>query len=285
MTQDKPSLANQHGMPRILIGLLAATPLLLLQGIYLSDIHGWDVWLSYGGIVIVLLILALGFVAGCVTECLLRRRYTGIAHRLPWLSIAGLASIFALPVTFLVTKPIVEQNPQWCRVYQSIRWESSKPHPTHAGNQGFALVFTARGNKAEHHFKSGYLNWSGEEPAGFADIDLAEQTFMYWKDGERVTIDATKEALRDRVGQSGIPSAEADQISKEIWQAMRLADANKPIAAQHGQVDPIGQSPFDYEDIKLGSAIWMAALVICFSVIARLTLPKQAVQLENEASK
>lgn len=255
------------------IGLLWSLPLCLLVGIYLSDISGWDVWLSYGGVIILLALLLVGFIASFVIEWVLRRKQATNAHKVPWLTAAGFVFLLLWPLAIYLAKPIVYQIPDWCRVTQAVHWDTDRPHPTHADSLGFALVFHTRGNRANHHFQSAYLNWSGPEPAGFSDIDLADETFSYWESGEPFHVEMTKQALRENLGRSGIEASDADRIADDIWQALHLASENKPIVTSSGHVEPIWQHPYDYEDIKLGSVVWMALLVLTFIGLAKVSLP------------
>lgn len=273
MTDDVATDDHLNPPPRWAIGLIWSLPLCLLVGIYLSNISGWDVWLSYGGIFIILVLLIVGFIVSFVIEWLLRRKQSKKAHKIPWFTLAGFIFLLLWPIALYLARPIVYQIPQWCRVNQAVQWETDLPHSMHAGNHVFALVFYARGNRADHHFQSAYLNWFGERPAGFSNIDLADQTFSDWEAGEKVTIEMTRQALRDNVGQSGIDTSDADRIADEIWQALQLARDQKPIVSASGNVGPIWLDPFNYEDIKLGSVVWMALHVLTFVWLAKVSVP------------
>ena len=261
-------------MNRILIGTLAALPWLLLQLIYLTDITGWDDFLSYGGFLIVFALIFFGWLTSTIAESVLRRKTKQFRHRIPWLSVNVLVFLILAPIMIALAKPIVYQVPSWCRVYQSIQWDTSLPHSTHAGNQGFALVFVARGNITENAFRSGYLNYSGDAPAGFSDIDLNQQEFSYWENGKQVRLPLSMQSLHKRIRQAKIPNVEADRIANEIWHAIDLAGSDLPLTAKTGRVSAIGQSSFDYEEIKLGAVAWMVLLILTTAIVGLCSLPR-----------
>jgi hypothetical protein len=258
---------------RQLIGLLAASPLLLLQLLYLCDIDGWNVSLSYGLFFIAFPAAFIGLAGFMCVELWKRRRLLSAPFRLPWFSFGGLLFL----ITFFHfgdwARPIVLRVPQWCRVNQIIRWETSKPDEKYGGTHSYVLVFIGRGNEANHAFTSGYLNWTGDEPAGFADLDLKDQTFSHWVGYDHVTIPARISVLRDRIAKSGLPNEEVALISGEIWQAMDLALAGKTVEVAQGAVEPVRAAPYDYEDTMLGASVWMVMLIGSFQGIGRWSLP------------
>lgn len=258
---------------RQMIGLLAASPLLLLQLLYLCDIDGWNVSLSYVLFFVAFPAAFIGLAGFMCVELWKRRKLPSASFRLPWFSFGGLLFLITFFHFGEWARPIVLRIPQWCRVNQIIRWETSKSDEKYGGTHSFVLVFVGRGNEANHAFTSGYLNWTGDEPAGLSDLDLKGQTFSHWVGYDHITTPAAISVLRDRVAKSGLPDEEVALISAEIWQAMDLALIGNPVEVDHGAVEPVGAAPFDNEDTILGALVWIVMLIGSFQGIGRLSLP------------
>lgn len=259
--------------PRSILGLLAALPFLIPQLIYLSDIHGWNVALSYGlffavygGAFVLLLIYG-------AIEVRKRRKFTSAAYRAPWFSFAGFAFLISFFLVGEWVRPLVLQVPAWSRVNQVIRWQTSLPDEKYGGTHSFILVLVGRGNISQHEFVSGYLNWTGDGPAGFSNISPDDGTFSYAGGANYHAIPASVDVLQDRIKNSKIPEQEVFQISREIWTAFTQAKENKIVSVENGKVEPLWEAPFDQEDTVLGASIWMLFLLGSFQVISWQSIP------------
>ena len=69
--------------PRAIIGLVAALPFLVPQLIYISDIHGWNVALSYGLFFLVVPAAFVVWIVYAVVETQKRRLLSPTAYRAP----------------------------------------------------------------------------------------------------------------------------------------------------------------------------------------------------------
>ncbi|MCP5548763.1 MAG: hypothetical protein H7A50_15460 [Akkermansiaceae bacterium] len=259
--------------PRAIIGLVAALPFLVPQLIYISDIHGWNVALSYGLFFLVVPAAFVVWIVYAVVETQKRRLLSPTAYRAPWFSIGGIVFLVTFFHVGQWAQPLALKVPAWCRVNQVIEWNTSKPDEKHGGTHSYVLVLVGRGNIAEHDFTSGYLNWTGDQPAGFSDVDPDDRTFSHWVGYDHVTIPATLDVLRERVRNSGIPEDEVTRISGEIWEVIEQAGSDSPVNVRSGSVEPVWEAPFDHEETILGASIWMALLVGSFQVISWRSLP------------
>ncbi len=271
-------------MPRTIIGLLAALPFLIPQLIYLSDIHSWNVALSYGLFFLVVPAAFALWIVYAVLESRRRRGFSPTAYRAPWFAFGGLLFLITFFHVGEWAKPMVLRVPAWCRVNQVIKWNTSKPDEKYGGTESYVLVLVGRGNIARHDFTSGYLNWTGDQPAGFSDVDPEDRTFSYWIGYDHVTIPATLDVLRERVRNSGIPEEEVTRISGEIWQIIEQAGSESPIMAQSGSVDTIWEEPFDHEETVLGASIWIALLLGSFQIISWCSLYPTKQEAEQAAT-
>lgn len=260
-------------IPRAVVGLVAALPFLIPQLIYLSDIDGWNVALSYGLFFLVVPAAFAVWIVYAVLESRKRRGFSPEAFRGPWFAFGGLVFLITFFHVGEWSKPLVLKVPTWCRVNQVIKWDTSKPDEKYGGTESYVLVLVGRGNIAKHDFTSGYLNWTGDQPAGFSDVDPDARTFSHWIGYDHVTIPATLDVLRERVRNSGIPEEEVTRISGEIWEIIEQAGSDSPVMARSGSVDPVWEAPFDHEETVLGASIWMVLLLGSFQVISWCSLP------------
>lgn len=267
-------METKQQYPRSILGLLAALPFLIPKLIYLSDIHGWNVALSYGlffalygGAFVLLLIYG-------VIEVRKRRKFTSAAHRAPWFSFAGFVFLVSFFLVGEWVRPFVLQVPAWSRVNQVIRWETSLPDEKYGGTHSFILVLIGRGNMSQHEFVSGYLNWTGHVPAGFSNISPDDGTFSYAGGANYSPIPASIDVLRDQIENSKIPEQEVSQICREIWTAFTQAKENRIITVEKGKVEPMWEAPFGQEHTVLGASLWMLLLLGSFQVIAWQSIPR-----------
>jgi len=269
--------------PRAVIGFLAALPFLVPQLIYLSDIHGWNVALSYGLFFLAVFVALAVWIVYVVVEFRKRRDLFPDAFRTPWFALGGLLFLITFFFVGEWARPVVLKVPAWCRVNQVIEWTTSKPNDKYGGTHSYVLVLVGRGNAANHDFTSGYLNWTGKGLAGFSNVDPDDQTFSYWVGYDHVTIPATPDVLRDRVRNSGISEEEVTRISGEIWEVIQQAGNDSAVIARSGLVDPVWEAPFNHEETVLGASIWMALLLGTFQLISWRTLPSSK-QLAEQGS-
>ncbi|MGD1979381.1 MAG: hypothetical protein PVJ98_08315 [Akkermansiaceae bacterium] len=260
-------------IPRAVIGLVAALPFLIPQLIYISDVHGWNVSLSYGLFFLVVPAAFVAWIVYAVIETRKRRVLFPAAFRAPWFSFGALVFLITFFHVGEWARPMVLKVPAWSRVNQVIEWNTSKPNEKYGGTHSYVLVLVGRGNIANHDFTSGYLNWTGDQPAGFSDVDPDDQTFSHWVGYDHVTIAATLDVLRERVRNSGIPEEEVIRISGEIWEVIEQAGSDSSVMANSGSVDPIWEAPFDHQETVLGASIWMALLIGSFQIISWRSLP------------
>ena len=260
-------------MSRAVIGLVAALPFLIPQLIYISDVHGWNVSLSYGLFFLIVPAAFVAWIVYTVIETRKRRALFPAAFQAPWFAIGGLAFLFTFFHIGLWARPLVLKVPAWCRVNQVIEWNTSKPDEKYGGTESYVLVLVGRGNITNHDFTSGYLNWTGDQAAGFSTVDPEDRTFSHWVGYDHVTIPATLDVLRERVRNSGIPEEEVTRISGEIWEAIEQAGSDSPVMVRSGAVDPIWEAPFGHEETVLGASVWMALLLGSFQLISWRSLP------------
>lgn len=270
LDEDKETLKR---IPRAFIGLVASLPFLILQLIYLSDVHGWNLALSYGLFFWVVLAVFAVWLVCAIIEYRKRLDLSPVIFRVPWFSLGS----FVFLVTFFHVgkwaRPIVLQVPAWCRVSQGIEWYTSKANKKYGGTHSYILVLTGRGNSSQHDFTSGYLNWTGDQAAGFSSVNPDGLTFSYWVGYDHITIPASLDVLRERIRSSGIPEEEVIRISTEIWEVIDQAGRGSAVMARSGTVDPIWEAPFDHEEAVLGAFIWMALLFGTFQFISWRSLP------------
>lgn len=256
------------------IALLAATPYVLLQLIFLSDIQGWSEALGYGLFFILFPAVFAGWIVLLVAEIVKRRRLKAGRHRLPAFSLCGLCFLLMFFHIGVLLRPVVLSIPKWCRVNQKVEWSTVRPDEKYGGTHSYILMLVGRGNEAHHNFTWAYLNWTGNEPAGLPNISIADMTFGHWEGYNLVTCPASLQALRDRLGNSGLSHERIDAISSEIWLIIQQVGKNQPPSVADGQVDPIWTAPFEDEDALLGGITWILLLLGVFQVIGVVTLPK-----------
>lgn len=159
-------------------------------------------------------------------------------------------------------------------MYQIVRWETSKPKEKYSGMHQYVLVLIGRGNASKHDFVSGYLNWSGQEAAGFSSVKPSKEVLSYYGGANYSEIPMSLPVIRERILSSGIPEEEVERISKEIFDVIWQAGKSKRIEAKSGEIDSLWEAPFDQEDTILGASIWIVLLLGSFQIVAFRTIPK-----------
>lgn len=263
--------------PRLLrpiIGFVLALPLALLQAWYISNVTGWEDLFSYGGFFVILPVTLLLWLAFLIAECVIRRNIESAAARLPWFAFVAFVFLLLFFVAGPIFRPLVLKVPAWCRVYQITEIPTTRPDNRYGGDHSFALVLTGRGNRTDHRFTGGYLNWTGEESAGYT-FDLDEQTFSHWVAYDQISTPASKQVLCQRISNAGLDPDETEQICAGIWQVMQQATAGNPVMPSLGNTGPVEEAPFGHEDIALGGVVWIVLLLGAFLTTAQLSLPKQ----------
>jgi hypothetical protein len=247
------------------VSMLAALPLLLLQFIYLLDVNGWSVELSYGLSLVVFPAIALGLLMYFGIESYLRaKRFDGI-RGFPWFTLIGLFGLLSFFHAGEWFKPLVLRNPNWCRVYQVVEW-------TIPASGCYTLVLVGRGNTSDYEFTSAYLNWSGSEPASISKVEFRPIRFGEWEGCDHVVVDASSDELHRRLVPSGLSGAQLASLSPAIWDVLQKVDAGKTVSSATGNVQPIRDAPFGNEHVVLGGIAWMVVLLLLFVLVGRMTL-------------
>jgi hypothetical protein len=249
------------------VSILAVLPLLVLQLVFLADVQGWSVALSYGLIALVVPASIVGLLAFLATESYLRAKYLAGIRRFPWFTPIVATALLTFFHVGEWAKPVVIGNAEWCRVNQVIKWTTPK-------DGFFVLVLVGRGNVADHEFSSAYLNWSGDEPAGISDIDFKPIQFGWWDGYNHISADATPDELRKRLAPSGLSDDQLDSLTPAIWAVLQQANDGESVSSSTAKVDPVWDAPFGDEHVILGGVVWMVVLVMLFLTIGQLTLTK-----------
>ena len=260
-------------LPRVVVGLLAALPFLMLQLIYLADPHGWSSALGYGLLIVVIIVLLVCWSIYAVIETRKRSGFSPGWHRVPWFGLVGFLFLVGFFFVVPLAKPFVLKVPAWCWATQITSWETSLPNVKYGGGQSFILVLNGKGNIASHEFTTGHLNWTGEKPAGFSKVDPDDQRYSYWNGYYEESIPASLDALRERMENSGITEEEVTRISGEIWEAIGQAQNGFPIKVHSGSVNPVTEFPLTRMTALVGTSFWMVILLVMFQFIARFSLP------------
>ena len=249
------------------VSILAVLPLLVPKLVFLADVQGWSVALSYGLIALALPASIIGLLAFLAIESYLRTKYLTGIQRLPWFTPIVAAALLTFFDVAGWAKPIVMRNPQWCRVNQVIEW--SVPN-----DECFVLVLVGRGNVADHEFSSAYLNWTGDKPAGISDIDFKPIRFGSWEGYDHVVVDGTTDELRKCLAPSGLSDDQLDSLTSAIWDVLQQVNDGKSVSSSTGKVDSVWHAPFGEEHVILGGVAWMGVLLMLFLTIGQLTLTK-----------
>ena len=243
---------------RLLIALLAAAPFCLLQLAFLADSYNWAVFLfGYMGIVMAAPVTFVGLAVCAFTEYRVRRS-AGVKTT-PSFAVTGGLLLLAFFLPAIVANPILLNLPQFCRVTQSIEWHTTKPHPEWNTNHSFVLVVIGTGTSSQHEFSSGYMNWTGNERAGFSSIRFNPLSF-----------DATE--LVDRMTASGLADDEIATLSDDIWTTCTQIDAEGSVTSKSGVIDPIYCHVDDQWDYIIGGWVWIILLCLSFMLIGYNTI-------------
>lgn len=243
---------------RLMIALLVATPFCLLQLGFLTDPYNWAVFLfGYMGIVMAAPVVFAGLAVFAFAEFRVRR--SANVRTTPSFAIGGGLLLLAFFVPAIVAYPILLKFPQFCRVTQSIEWDTTKPNPEWNTNHSFILVVIGTGTPSQHQFSSGYMNWTGNEPAGFSSIQFNPLSF-----------DATE--LVHRISASGLADDEIATLSDDIWATCVQIDTDGSVASKSGVVDSIYCHVDDQWDYTIGGWIWIILVCLAFMLIGYKTI-------------
>lgn len=267
--QLKPNFPQVN---RYLIGLFATLPLIVLQVLFLSDIFSWYVVLSEGLLPHAVMALVVAWLIFAGFETHRRGNLTG-CRQLPWFAFTCLIFIGTFTYFGSWTRPIVMDTPSWCRISQVATWRTSKPRANRSSPQSYILVLNGVGNESSYRFKSGWLNWTGDEQAGLPRFELDQSAYFHWIGYTEVSVPLTAETLRERMLASGLPEAEFDRLSREIWHCLELAMAGSPVVAPNAELSEPKAGPGDYEDVKLGALVWAVLLLGAMQLVAQTSLP------------
>ncbi|MCP3928645.1 MAG: hypothetical protein GY705_06040 [Bacteroidetes bacterium] len=254
---------------RVFVSLIAAFPFIFLQLAFLKDSYQWSVYLfGYMGIISVAVIVFLGWCVYCFAEYRLRLKNN--IRSFPSFSLLGGILLLAFFLPAIVVNPIALNIPSLCRVTQSIEWPTSKLYKERKSNHSFILVLIGKGSKDNHKFTTGYMNWTGKEPAGFTSINLNSISFQerYYKDN----ISGNKEYLRTRMANSGTPDEELEKIATDVWNLLSLAENEMDLHSKIGDISNIYSHVDDEWDYIIGGIIWILITLFVFIYMGRRTI-------------
>ena len=265
------------GMHPQVLAFVVALPLVLPMLIVLTDVHGWAIVLAYGLIQLVFVVVVIGWVVGLVVELVLRKRFRLKRQRVAWYSIVTVVCLILLPFLPGALEPWILKNPKWSRVVQSVHWQTSSMKPEDEGVNRFVLVLAGRGNLKDHKLSSGWLNWTGEGPAGFSKVNAAKMECSQPSEGHQtVMVPLTLEGLVENIMQSGLPEEEVNRIASEMFSTLQEAHRGEPIVTRSGEVNEMAEMTWDQEEEIFGILLWIMIVTGSFQWIARLTLPRAA---------
>ena len=130
--KSKPK--SNSPLPPIRISIFAFLPLLAICLLFLADVQAWEFFaVDYAMTGFFIGVLSVFFIIYLFVELAFRvTRLVGFA-KIPWFSLIMAAALTCLFYAGKWAEPVVMQIPNWCRVSQTIRGETS--------NDGwFALV-------------------------------------------------------------------------------------------------------------------------------------------------
>lgn len=249
------------------VALVAASPYVALQAAtVLLDLA---FLFAYGLFNVAIPVIAIVWLLHFAIEVKWRRRLLPGFRRVPWLALAaGLALPFFLSTGAWI-RPIVMDVPSWCRASQTVEWTTSLPHPE-LERHSFTLVLVGTGTRNEYRFSTGYLNWTGTEPAGFTSVRLNPIAFQY--EYYEPHHDGTLQLLRQRIGDSRLPDGKVDRIAEQIWDVLIQGQEGHELKAPDANVEAVRSAPSKQQDVTLGGLIWMTAILLALQIVGQLTL-------------
>lgn len=254
---------------RFLVAILAAAPFALLQLVFLSDSLQWAAFLfGYMGIVLAAPVVFVGWAVYCFAEYRLRRAKLGIAF--PSFSIVGGLFLLAFFLPAIALNPILSKFPQFCRVTQSIEWSTSKPHSVRNTKHSFVLVLVGTGTISNHHFTTGYMNWTGNEPAGFSSVDFNPVSFQERYNEPNQS--GSRDYLVSRMSNSAIPEDELTAITNDLWGVLGRVNNGLAVDSTTGVVDDVYCHVDNQWDYLIGGWVWVFLLLGSFVVMGMRTM-------------
>ena len=245
--------------------VLAAAPYLLLQLIIAGD-PGILAAFAYFFLPALVILIVFWFVYLFVELRWLHQSRLA-EKRAPEFSIVGAVALLIMFPMYEWARPYVMDVPEWCRVSQTARWEASSENLRYRANDALILVLSGQGNREEHRFTGGYLNWTGEGKAGFARMQL--DPLQFGRGYHDALKPGTHDGLRANLALTGLPPKEVDQLANSIWLTLETASTNSVVAAVDGQTSDLFEAVADYQNFRLGGAVWTIGLLLIFGCIAR----------------
>lgn len=246
----------------LLFALFAAAPFCFLQFVFLANANRWLEFLfGYGAISLVSAATVFGLVIYAIAE--FRLRCAAEQFRTPLFALVGGVMLLAFFVPAAVINPILLNFPRFCRVTQSIEWQTTRPNPEWDESHSFVLVVTGSGTRGNHSFSSGFINWTGKEPAGFSSIRFHPTSF-------------DRNELTDRMANAGLAQTEISKLANVIWATCIQIDAGDEITARLGVVEPVDCQVDEHWDYFVGGWIWIALLSLAFVVVSFQTIASES---------
>jgi hypothetical protein len=178
-------------------------------------------------------------------------------------------------------RPIVSNNPEWCRVSQTAKWETTKFNNKYNSNEEFILVYGGRGNIESHTFKWAYLNWTGDESAGFRDIDFPPLSYTSGDACDPIEKPLTLEVLRTRISNSGLEDNEVSTLSTYIWESLDTVQEKGIVNAPGGVTEKIWFAILDHKVIYFGGILWCLVVVFIYIIANQILITFEIQKLKR----
>lgn len=262
-------------------GLLAGVPVMMIIHAYLADAYSWDIMLyGYAGICMVAPQLGLCVVAYGVLESVIRARASVTVW--PVFALLSGLSLLAVPFVIALASMILSEIPKYNVTGQSIEWETSRRSSEYHFHS-YVLVLRGQGNTSQYQFSRGYLNWTGNEPAGFSDIGLAPLRFQLEYYQEPITLD--QDQFITRVAASGVSAAEVQAIGQDMWRTLNDVNDGKAFDSRLGKLDPIFSHVDDEMSTLWGGYVWLVVVMFLFAVAGVVSIiPKKKTEPKCNAN-
>jgi hypothetical protein len=241
--------------------------------------------MSYGAIFIYAFLVFCVWCAGVWIEKRLRKKNNIQFQKWPWFSCIGLTALICFFEGSYFVRPMVMNNPEWCRVSQTARWETTKFSNEYNSNKEFVLVYGGRENNENHTFKWAYLNWTGDEPAGFRDIDFSPLSYTSGDACDPIEESLTFEVLRTRISNSGLEDKEVNTLSAYIWESLNTVQEKGIVTAPGGVTEKIWFAILDYKDILIGGILWCLVVVGVFIIANQILITFEIRHLKRKAEQ
>lgn len=252
----------KHELNHFGAAFIACLPFAILQILFLSDTAGFEyILFGYGVIEPVSCMVAFLWLIYLIAEIVWRNKGT-VGNRVPYFSVAGAILLAGFFLPGLLIRPVLETLPSFCRATQVTRWSTS--------GGDFILVAIGTGTVNKYRFDHGYMNWTGDGPAGFSSLHVQpiEFQYNYFEPHLRGSI----ELLRNRMANSGLEDAELDSVSSDIWSVLQQASEGTEVKTALGIMDNVESGVADGWDAKIGGMTWLIVLFAAFLIVSRFTI-------------